>query len=570
MSDTSIQAFNQLIDLLYNTVQRAGASHGRGAGQLSSLANYRGNHQEMLQRVQNGLKDPDLQHVDKLSQVLDTTKEKIREAEAVAKRFAAERDAAKAAADAKMTPLFDTAYQDASAAKEQFDLLSDSDHPEALLEEIVNQRIKADPAFRKQLGAYAQGNPTAAYQESVDFVKSRLKARGVDINNGGQRIFAREMLADMPILFGEMAGKKGLFGENAERKAANAALEAFDPADPELLDLEEKFALSLTKSEQADVRLQQILGNAEKLQAQHKEMSDQRDLAEMAALSKTLEAELAAAKEEPPLPLFDEQPEQATPAAAASSTDSTNDSVLDLTEDDILTTYDQTASVKPSLVGRIFEGAAQVRQNLKDRATLFAGAVARKFAFQERTIPERIEPTFDAPKIDVAQQAKTDRMAHLRELLEDPEVHTQQIRKHLDHEAEAIIAASNRGTFVDVTLPDGSTKAIPKEMADFYEEVNAREAFEKQRPQTDEKPLTAQAQRDQLIAAEKQAVAGMNRGSFVSIQVDGEAVTVRADAATQLRELNERVGAERESGQRQPIDAEEPTNQKAPAYEHER
>lgn len=580
MADGSMQAFNQLIDLLYGAMQRAGASHGRGGGQLSSLANYRGNHTDMLQRAQNGLKDENLQHIDKLSEVLDVTKEQIREAEAVAKRLQNERDAAKAAADAKMAPLFKAAYQDPQAAKDQFDLLSESDHPEALLNELVIQRIKADPAFRKQLGAYAQGNAMAAYAESVDFVKSRLQARGVDINNGGQRIFAREMLADMPILFGAKAGKDFLF-ENAERKAANAALEAFDPADPELLDLEEDFALALTKSELADADLQKVLGNFEKLHARHKEMSDQKDLQKIAALSANLEAELAAVsapqqEDEPTLPLFDEQPEQGAVAAAAES-GSTNDSVLDLTEDDILENYDKSATVKPSLMGRIAAGVADVRGNLKGRANAFAGAVARKYAeaknfsFRENPTRERIEPTLgEEPQIDVAQQAKTDRREHLREMLKDPEVRPGQIRAHLDREAEAIIAASNRGSFVDVTLPDGSKKQIPKDMAEFYEEVSAQEAFESQRQQADDKPLTAEAQRAQLVAAEKEAVAGMNRGEFISIEVDGEAVTVRADAASTLRELNDRVGAERESGQPHPIEAEQPAKEekeKATAFE---
>lgn len=590
MQSDSIQTFNRLLDMINSGLFRQTGANSQGVSQMRATANYRDDYDyeagaNSLSAAKN---DKDAQYLEGMAAKVEASKQQVREAEKITERFANEHAAAKTSADAALKPFFEKAFANPERAEAQLQRVMQSENPRELLNAMASAQFgkkdhDAKMEFAKEL-----------HDIDVD-----LEARGVDTRDGGQRIFAREVMKRHPEMFGDLAGNKGLFGNDQDRKAALAAIDEFEPNSDEILDLDEKLALATQNAELSEAQLGRIRQNA-------KNLEDRADLSRMAQM----EAELAAAiEEEPEVQVaaaaataeledsgqhefaFDEAEQEIAqeveePELVAQSVEVDVDDVYDLGEEedvvilgaegddaDPSNELDDELSIsaspedriggvaeaepKPSLMSQVAGGFASLRSRAQKFAKDMGESVSRKYqevknysySLREEVEveQERVEPTIDMN--DEVQVQTQDRVSEMYEMFSDPDVSVASMRARLDHEAEAY--KTQKGvTFVDIEGPDGTKQSVPKEMAPLYDEVKEMEAFENR------EPVTAASQRSQLLAAEKEYYAENKRGKFSEVEIDGEKHMVRQETKSHMEELNDRVAEEQASGVPQPLEVD--------------
>ncbi len=584
MSPDSVHTFNQLLDALSNAMARHTGKGSRGMAQMRAGANYRDNYDyaKASKAVSEKQNDKDVQHIEDMSEQVEASKQQVREAEVIAQKFENEYHQALAAADKQVADLCDQVFANPHSAKEQFNRISISENPR----ELLNAMAEAQ---------YGKGNHDAKLKLAKDLydLDADLEAMGVDTRDGGQRIFAREVMKRHPEMFGDLDGKKGVFGNDANRKAALSALAAFEPNSDEALDLDEKLALATHNAEMTEAQLGRIRQNA-------KSLEDRADLSRMAQMDAGLEAAANGPQAEAAVELedsgqhefaFDEAEQEIAqeveePELVAQSVEVDVDDVYDLgEEEDVVILGAETddadpsnelddelsisaspedriggvaeAEPKPSLMSQVAGGFASLRSRAQKFAKDMGESVSRKYqevknysySLREEVEveQERVEPTIDMN--DEVQVQTQDRVSEMYEMFSDPDVTVASMRARLDHEAEAY--KTQKGvTFVDIEGPDGTKQSVPKEMAPLYDEVKEMEAFENR------EPVTAASQRSQLLAAEKEYYAENKRGKFSEVEIDGEKHMVRQETKSHMEELNDRVAEEQASGVPQPLEVD--------------
>ena len=577
MQSDSIQTFNRILDMLNSAFYRHTGQGSQGVSQMRAISNYKDdyNYKSGTEGLVSAQNDPDARHLEGMSEKVEASKQQVREGETIAQRFQAEQAAAKQNADAALRPFLDKAYADADKVAEQLDRVTQSENPRQLLNAM------ADARFGKR-----DHDAKINFARELYDLEEELLAKDVDINNGGQRIFAREVMKRHPEVFGDMKGEKGLFGNDAQRKEALKAIKDFEPNSDDILDLDEKLALATHNADVTQAQLGRMRQNA-------KHLADRADLSRMAQMEAQIAAELgepvpqqaqdvaqeAELEEEQHEFAFDEEPamEAAKPAtaeadinvddvydiddattAAAGDADPTQDINLEAGLSMSAAPEDRIggvaqAAAKPSLMSQMAKGLAGLRGRAEKFARSMGSEVSRRyqevkdyrFSFRNDPAPEQ-EPLELTEDMQVQAQ---DRIAEMRAMFEDPEISPAGIRAHLDHEAEAY--SKQKGvTFVDIEGPDGTKQSVPKQMVPLYEEVAEMEAFEAR------EPTTAAGQRSQLLAAEKEYYTENKRGKFAEVEVDGEKHMVRQETVSYMHELNDRAAEEQTSGVPQPMDVD--------------
>lgn len=522
MSDNPYQALNQLLDMLNFNAYGQPDRKTRGSGMVGTTADFLGNHRDAAESAQRVKGEDGVRFLDAADKKVADAKRNISKAAEISGRFEAEAAQAQQAAKSAMKEtLLDKVYDDAKDVQDRFEAMAES-------ENLADDLIKHANDYNSNAGLFKNKINVEAFVEDLKAIRSNLeKDHKITIDcppislgtideiedtalssPGGERIYLREVMQTYPEVFGQVKGKVGILGRaNQERIDALDELEYYDPT--EILEAEQAYGFALHKSEYAKEKL-------ERLQEKTKDLSDQVDMERLDQFDTFVDAPIEA-EEELEMPdvevdTVDLEKEAEIAAAAARGSrvevDTMPIEAAEVEQDDIL---DLTEDMMEEREVEEVKAAEKVQLDQADALQVEEGV--SKESLQE------VVSANQAYANSVLEQLKT-----------DPQMTAEKAKAELDR----LVNAAEKGQ-----------GKIREEIQDVYLEVQDRIAFEAKQPQT------AEEQRAILLDREKKHFAANNRGSYTDVEVDGVKVKVRSEVVGEVNEYNERVAAERESGESQ-------------------